>query len=82
MVVGLDNYLVRWLNEAGYRVPEEIGIVHLALDDDVIDWAGIHSNKREIGATAVELVISSLQKYELADINKNEANNCFIKRNK
>jgi DNA-binding LacI/PurR family transcriptional regulator len=60
VVVGLDNYLVRWIIEAGYRVPEDIGVVHLALDDDVSDWAGIHSNKREIGATAVELVISSL----------------------
>lgn len=61
VVVGLDNYLVQWIKNSGYRVPEDVGVVHLALDDDVIDWAGIYSNKREIGASAAEFVISSVQ---------------------
>ena len=63
VVVGLDNHLVEWVEAAGYRVPEKMGVVHLALDDDVIDWAGIYSNKREIGATAVEGVVSLLQNH-------------------
>jgi len=61
VVVGLDNRLVEWVEASGYRVPEEVGVVHLALDDDVLDWAGVYSNKREIGATAVEWVASLLQ---------------------
>ncbi|MFA7345696.1 MAG: LacI family DNA-binding transcriptional regulator [Terrimicrobiaceae bacterium] len=50
--------MVACVEEAGYRVPEDIGIVHLATDDDVPDWAGICSKKRQIGAAAVELVVS------------------------
>ena len=63
VVVGLDNRLVLWLKRAGYRVPEEIGVAHVAVDDDVSDWAGIYSNKREIGAAAVEWVITLLQNH-------------------
>jgi LacI family transcriptional regulator len=62
-VVVLDNRVVEWLEEAGYRVPEEVGVVHIAMDDDVLDWAGVHSNKREIGAAAAEWVISLLQNH-------------------
>ena len=58
VIVCHDNHSVQWLEEAGYRVPQQVGVVHLALDDDVLDWAGIYSNKRAVGRTAAELVIS------------------------
>jgi LacI family transcriptional regulator len=61
VIVGHSNQLVLWAQAAGYRVPEEIGIVHIANDDDVSDWAGICSNRREIGAAAVNQVISLAQ---------------------
>ncbi len=63
VVVGLDSRLLKWLGDAGSRIPEEVGVVHLAVDDDVSDWAGIYSDKREIGATAVEWVITLLQNH-------------------
>jgi len=62
-VVGLDSRLVKWLSDTGARIPEEVGVVHLAVDDDVSDWAGIYSDKREIGATAAEWVITLLQNH-------------------
>jgi LacI family transcriptional regulator len=61
VIVGHDNRLVDWVEAAGYRIPEDVGVVHLATDDDVSDWAGILSNKRTIGAVAVELLISLIQ---------------------
>jgi len=61
VIVCQNSYMVQWAKQAGLRVPEDIGIVHIATDDDVSDWAGIHSKKREIGATAVERVVSLLQ---------------------
>jgi LacI family transcriptional regulator len=61
VIVGHDSRLVRWVEKAGFVVPREIGVVHLALDDDVLDWAGIHSNRRQMGRTAAELVISLVQ---------------------
>lgn len=61
VIVGHDNHLVAWAKASGYRVPEDIGIVHLAIDDDVSDWAGVYSNRREIGRAAVEVVVSLIQ---------------------
>jgi LacI family transcriptional regulator len=45
-------------------VPNDIGIVHLAVDDDVLDWAGIHSGRRKTGATAVNQLVSLLHNHE------------------
>jgi len=63
VVVGLDNRLAEWLAAIGYCVPDDVGLAHLAIDDDVGDWAGIYADKREIGATAIEWVISLLQNH-------------------
>lgn len=61
VIVAHDNRILKWLEEDGYRVPEEIGLVHLAIDNDVLDWAGIYSHKRDIGYAVAELVISLVQ---------------------
>jgi LacI family transcriptional regulator len=61
VVICHDNRMLQWIKELGHKVPEEIALVHLALDDDVLDWAGIYSNRRIIGRTAAELVISQIQ---------------------
>ena len=45
-------------------MPEDLSIVHLAVDDDVLDWAGIHSQRREIGATAVEWLVSLMRNHQ------------------
>jgi LacI family transcriptional regulator len=58
VVIGHDSRLVHWIERAGHRVPEECGVVHLALDDDVGDWSGIYSNRRAAGRAAAERVIS------------------------
>ncbi len=63
VIVVHDNRAVEWLEAAGFRVPEEVGVVHLAIDDDVLGWTGIYSNRREIGATAAEWVISLMQNH-------------------
>jgi len=58
VVIGHDNRLEQWSKRAGYQVPEKCGLVHLAIDDDVNDWAGIYSNRRAVGRAAAERVIS------------------------
>jgi len=60
-IVGYHNQLIQFVEKAGYRVPAEIGVVHLATDDDVSDWAGIYSNKRAVGTMATEWVVSLIQ---------------------
>ncbi len=61
VIIGHDNRLVQWVKNAGYRVPGQIGVIHLALDDDALNWAGVHSKRKEIGRAAAEKVISLIQ---------------------
>ena len=61
VIVGHNSNLVSWVEMAGYRVPQEVGVVHIATDDDVNDWAGVNSKRREIGAASAERVISLIQ---------------------
>jgi len=60
VVVAQHSELVNWLNKEGYNVPHDIGAVHMALEDDCADWAGVWARKREIGAATAELVIAQL----------------------
>jgi len=58
VVIGHSNHWLSWAEEIGYRVPEDLGIVHIATDDDVSDWAGVASKRRDMGAAAAEWVIN------------------------
>jgi LacI family transcriptional regulator len=64
VIIGHDSRYKQWAEAAGFRVPEDIGVVHLAVDDDVLDWAGIHSHRREIGATTVEWLVSLMRNHQ------------------
>jgi LacI family transcriptional regulator len=61
VIICYSNQMVDLVQQAGFSVPDDIGVVHLATDDDVHDWAGIHSHRREIGAAAVECVVAQMQ---------------------
>lgn len=61
VIVVHDNHVEEWVTSAGYRVPEDLGIVHLAVDDDVLDWAGINSRRREMGSTAVDQLVALMR---------------------
>lgn len=61
VILGHHRELINWLSQAGLAVPQDIGVVHLAIEDDVADWTGIWQRKREIGAETAELLISMLQ---------------------
>jgi LacI family transcriptional regulator len=60
VVLGHSNHLIEWAAMAGFQVPQHMGIVHMAIDEDVSDWAGIYSNRRAIGAVAVEGLVASI----------------------
>lgn len=64
VIVGYDGRLKQWAEEEGFRVPGDVGIVHLAVDDDVLDWAGIHSHRREMGVAAVNWLVSLMRNHE------------------
>lgn len=53
---------IGWLKEAGWRIPEEVGVVHYALNSDDTLLSGMHHNFRLIGAAAVDQVIAQLNR--------------------
>lgn len=55
-----SSMLLGWIKQAGFSVPDEIALVHLATDDDVSEWAGINSHRRVIGEIAVEQVVARI----------------------
>ncbi len=61
VIVCSSNKFISWIQGIGLRVPEDIGLVHLAIDDDVPDWAGIHSNRHSMGVAAAEQVAYLIQ---------------------
>ena len=61
VVVGQHSQLIQWIEEAGFLVPDEVGCVHLSVDDDCTEWTGIWSRKREIGRMTVDAVVSMTQ---------------------
>jgi LacI family transcriptional regulator len=56
-------YLPRMLTKAGYRVPQDIGLVATSVLDGNAS-AGIDQNSREIGKAAIQMLISLINHNE------------------
>lgn len=65
VVVCQHSMVPAWIEESGFKVPDDIGVVHFSLDDDCADWAGICARKRMIGATTVTTVVSLMQNNQI-----------------
>lgn len=50
--------------EAGLRIPDDIGLAHLARDCASIPCAGIDQNSEQVGAVAVDLVVDQMHRNE------------------
>lgn len=61
-VIVTDNRWKAWLEDSGRRVPEDIGLVHLNLADDVEGWTGIDQQRGLLGRLAVETLSGLLDR--------------------
>jgi len=52
------------LNRLGYKVPEQIQVAHLHIGEDVEDWSGIEPRYEEIGACAIDILASAVERNE------------------
>jgi LacI family transcriptional regulator len=59
-----DNHIMEYVQGAGFRVPQDLGLVHLNLASDVEGWSGIDPHHREIGAASVDLVVNQIHHNE------------------
>lgn len=53
-----------WLEQIGLRAPEDIGLAHLNLAEDVAGWAGIDPLIEEVAAAAVDLLVGVIHRHE------------------
>jgi LacI family transcriptional regulator len=54
------NHALGWLQEAGWRVPEDIALAHMGLGSDVAGWSGVSFSDAEIGSAAVDLLTAHI----------------------
>lgn len=64
VVLSTDLEAKRWMDEAGARVPEDVGFVYMEWGEDESECAGIRQNARLVGAAAVDLVVEQLEHNE------------------
>jgi LacI family transcriptional regulator len=60
VIISNDTFILEWLRSEGIRVPDEIGFIHLGLNEEEPGLSGIDQNHREIGAAAMDLVLSQI----------------------
>ena len=54
----------QWLGKIGLRVPEDIGLAHMNLAEDVAGWAGIDPLVEVVAAAAVDLLVGAIHRHE------------------
>jgi len=55
---------MKWLANMGLRVPQDIGLAHLNLANDVSGWTGIDPLVGEVAAAAIDLLIGQIQRHD------------------
>lgn len=63
-IVHMDKRLAETLKQAKLRVPEDIGVAHLNLAEDVKGWAGIDPNLRAQGEAAINALTMQVERNE------------------
>ena len=61
---GEPRFEICW-EEAGWRVPQDIGLIQLEWRKDHGDWAGMHQHNDEVGEAAVEMIIGMIHRNQI-----------------
>ena len=64
VVIGHSHEMYDRFREAGFRIPEDSGYVHVHLGPDTPGWAGINPKQSSLGAAAAEAVIALIHRNE------------------
>jgi hypothetical protein len=62
LIIANSLFFHEWLQERDYDIPGDIGFVHLGVNSAEKTVSGVDQNHRQIGAAAVGMIISQLQK--------------------
>ncbi|MDX6766063.1 MAG: LacI family DNA-binding transcriptional regulator [Candidatus Methylacidiphilales bacterium] len=66
VILTLYNRIRDWVEEAGLRVPEDLGLVQLEWRKKEPEWAGMDQHNDVVGEAAVDMLIGLLQRSDNA----------------
>jgi DNA-binding LacI/PurR family transcriptional regulator len=66
VILTLYNRIRGWVEEAGLRVPEDIGLVQLEWRKNEPEWAGMDQHNDVVGEAAVDMLVGLVQRSESA----------------
>jgi LacI family transcriptional regulator len=64
LILTLYHVVRHWLEGAGIRVPEDVGIIQLEWRADHASWAGMHQHNDIVGEAAVEMLVGMIHNNE------------------
>jgi DNA-binding LacI/PurR family transcriptional regulator len=64
VILGLGPRTLSLIREMGLRVPEDIGFINLSKLDDDGEISGVDNQFEEVGAAAVDLVVSQMHSFD------------------
>lgn len=64
VILTLYNTIRHWLEEDGWAVPDDIGLVQLEWRATSPDWAGMNQHNDIVGAAAIEMLVGMIQNNE------------------
>jgi LacI family transcriptional regulator len=64
VVLTQEPRCAEYLRDLGLRVPQDVGVAHMALTDADEGFGGINQNARLVGASAIDLVDAQLRRNE------------------
>lgn len=62
LVIANSRFFYDWLKDRGAHFPDDMGFVHLGVNPLEQPVSGVDQNHRQVGAAAIDLIISQLQK--------------------
>ncbi len=64
VILTLYSYVQDWLKQAGFKVPQDIGLIQLERRASHPDWAGLDQHNDQTGEAAVDMLIGMLHNQE------------------
>lgn len=60
VVIVMESEKLEWIREAGWRVPEDVGVTLYSVEDEAQGISGIHEQSDLLGVAAVDFIVALL----------------------
>lgn len=64
VIFTLYNDVLNWLEELGYRIPQDMGLIQLEWREKEPDWAGMNQHNDLTGEAAIDMLIGAIHRGE------------------